>query len=140
LDSNRLKQVLINIIGNAVKYTPKGSVVITTVLREDNLVEIKCADTGLGMTAKEREKLFTKFYRVKNKDTDAIKGTGLGLWITKQLIEMMEGDVLVDSIKGVGTQMTILFPVKAPETMNKMLAKQSERIKQEAQTLNTTKV
>lgn len=140
LDSNRLKQVLINIFGNAVKYTPKGSVVVTTVLREDNLVEIKCADTGLGMTAKEREKLFTKFYRVKNKDTDAIKGTGLGLWITKQLIEMMEGEVLVDSIKGVGTQMTILFPVKTAEAMQKSLAKQSERIKIEAQSLNTTRV
>lgn len=140
LDPNRLKQVLINIFGNAVKYTPKGSVIITTVLRDDNIVEIKCADTGLGMTAKEREKLFTKFYRVKNKDTDAIKGTGLGLWITKQLIEMMEGEVLVDSIKGVGTQMTILFPVKTQEVMQKILAKQSERIKAEAQGANTTKI
>ncbi|MBI4121826.1 MAG: HAMP domain-containing histidine kinase [Parcubacteria group bacterium] len=132
LDPNRLKQILINIIGNAIKYTPKGSVIITTVLREDNLVEIKCADTGLGMTAKEREKLFSKFYRVKNKETETIKGTGLGLWITKQLIELMEGEVLVDSIKGVGTQMTLLFPVKSPEAAQKILAKQAERIKAEA--------
>lgn len=135
LDPNRLKQVLINIIGNAVKYTPKGSVVVTTVLRpEDNQIEIKCADTGLGMTAKEREKLFTKFYRVKTKETETIKGTGLGLWITKQLIELMNGEILVDSIKGVGTQMTILFPVKTEPEMEKILAKQAESIKKAAQT------
>lgn len=134
LDPNRLKQVLINIIGNAVKYTPKGSVIVTTVVRpDDNQLEIKCADTGLGMTAKEREHLFQKFYRVKTKETESIKGTGLGLWITKQLIEMMSGEVLVDSIKGVGTQMTILFPVRTDAEMDKILARQAQNIKADAQ-------
>lgn len=133
LDANRLKQVLVNIIGNAIKYTPKGSVTVTTIYRpEDKIVEIKCADTGLGMTAKDREKLFTKFYRVKSKDTENIKGTGLGLWITKQLIELMDGEVLVDSIKGVGTQMTLLFPVRDINEMGEILGKQAERVKREA--------
>ncbi len=134
LDPNRLKQVLINIIGNAVKYTPKGSVIITSVIRpDDNTLEIKCADTGLGMTAKEREHLFQKFYRVKTKETETIKGTGLGLWITKQLIELMNGEILVDSIKGVGTQMTLLFPVRDEAEMDKLLAKQAQSVKAEAQ-------
>lgn len=140
LDPNRLKQILVNIIGNAIKYTPKGSVMITSIYRpEDKVVEIKCADTGLGMTAKDREKLFTKFYRVKSKDTESIKGTGLGLWITKQLIELMDGEILVDSIKGVGTQMTILFPVRDIKQMGDMLGKQIERVKKEAEYSSTTK-
>ena len=133
VDTNRLKQILVNIFGNAIKYTPKGSVTVTTIYRsEDQKVEIKCADTGLGMTAKEREKLFQKFYRVKNEQTETIKGTGLGLWITKQLIEMMEGEINVDSIKGVGTQMSITFPVKTEKERQAILAKQEEKVKLEA--------
>lgn len=133
IDANRLKQILVNIIGNSIKYTPKGSVTITSVyMPEDNLVEIKCADTGLGMTQKQRERLFTKFYRIKTKDTEQIKGTGLGLWITKQLIELMHGEILVDSIKDVGTQMAVNFPVKTEQAMAAVLAKQEEKTKGEA--------
>lgn len=134
LDPNRLKQVLINIIGNAVKYTPKGSVTVTTVYNPDeNEVTIKCEDTGLGMTAKEREHLFEKFYRVKTKETETIKGTGLGLWITKQLIVLMNGEIFIDSLKGVGTQMSIVFPVRDEAAMEKILAKQAQSIKAAAQ-------
>ena len=135
VDSNRLKQILVNIIGNSIKYTPKGSVTITSIyLPDEKLVEIKCADTGLGMTQKQRERLFTKFYRVKTKDTEHIKGTGLGLWITKQLIELMGGEILVDSIKDVGTQMAINFPVKTDKAMALALSKQVDDVKEEAET------
>jgi signal transduction histidine kinase len=134
VDPNRVKQVLVNIIGNSIKYTPKGSVTITSIYKEeDNLVEVKCADTGLGMTQKQRERLFSKFYRVKTKETEHIKGTGLGLWITKQLIELMGGEILVDSIKDVGTQMTVNFPVKSDKAMALALAKQDDSVKAEAQ-------
>jgi len=134
LDAGRLKQILVNIVGNSIKYTPKGSVIITTIYKpEENIVEIKCADTGLGMTQKQRERLFTKFYRVKTEETEHIKGTGLGLWITKQLIELMQGEILVDSIKDVGTQMAINFPVKNEKAMALALSKQDEGVKKEAQ-------
>lgn len=134
LDPGRLKQVLVNIIGNSIKYTPEGSVTVTTIYKEeDNMVEIKCADTGLGMTQKQRERLFTKFYRVKTAQTEHIKGTGLGLWITKQLIELMQGEILVDSIKDVGTQMAINFPVKNEKAMALALTKQEEGVKKEAE-------
>ncbi len=133
VDQKRLQQILINIIGNAIKYTPKGSVTVTSkFLVEDGVVEVKCADTGLGMTAKQRERLFQKFYRVKTKDTETIKGTGLGLWITKQLIELMDGSIFVDSIVGVGSQFTIQFPVKTEKAMAGALSKQIEEVKAEA--------
>jgi signal transduction histidine kinase len=109
-DKDRLKQVLINIIGNSIKYTPSGSVEIKALNRDNNLV-LMIKDTGIGMTAKQREHLFEKFYRVKTKKTEDIVGTGLGLWITKQIIELMKGTIMIDSMENVGTQVTLEFPL-----------------------------
>ncbi|MFA5368983.1 MAG: ATP-binding protein, partial [Candidatus Paceibacterota bacterium] len=95
---------------NAIKYTPSGSVEVKAFNRDKNLI-ILIKDTGIGMTAKEREHLFEKFYRVKNKKTEEIVGTGLGLWITKQIIELMSGTISVDSMENVGTQITIELPL-----------------------------
>jgi signal transduction histidine kinase len=109
-DKDRLKQVLINTIGNSIKYTPSGSVEVKLLNRDNNLV-LTIKDTGIGMTAKEREHLFEKFYRVKSKKTEDIVGTGLGLWITKQIVELMKGTIMIDSMEGVGTQVTLEFPL-----------------------------
>lgn len=112
IDSERFKQVLINLIGNAVKYTEKGEVMVLTEEKENGkILEIKIKDTGIGMSAKDRERLFQKFYRVQNDKTRGIVGTGLGLWITKQIIELMKGKITVDSIENVGTQVTLRFPI-----------------------------
>ena len=112
IDPDRLTQVLINLLGNAIKYTMKGGVEVSTEAKNyGELLEIRIKDTGLGMSAQEREKLFEKFYRIKTEETKDIIGTGLGLWITKQLVELMKGKIAVDSIKGVGTQVTLNFPV-----------------------------
>jgi signal transduction histidine kinase len=112
LDSDRMKQVLINLIGNAIKYTPSGSVTISTQLdQQAKYLELRIKDTGIGMSAKDRERLFEKFYRVQNDKTSAISGTGLGLWITKQIVEMMKGEISVDSIENVGTQVALRFPL-----------------------------
>jgi len=109
-DKDRLKQVLINIVGNSIKYTPSGSVEIKAINRDKNLVLI-IKDTGIGMTSKQREHLFEKFYRVKTEKTADIVGTGLGLWITKQIIELMKGSIMIDSMENVGTQVTLEFPL-----------------------------
>jgi signal transduction histidine kinase len=110
IDKDRFKQILINVIGNAIKYTPSGSIEIEGK-NKDNYLILTIKDTGIGMTAKEREHLFEKFYRVKNKKTDDVVGTGLGLWITKQIVELMNGSISVDSIEEVGTQFTIEIPL-----------------------------
>jgi len=109
-DKDRLKQILINTIGNSIKYTPKGSIEVRALNRENNLV-LMIKDTGIGMTAKQREHLFEKFYRIKTKQTEDIVGTGLGLWITKQIIELMKGTIMIDSMENVGTQVTLEFPL-----------------------------
>ena len=112
IDKDRFKQVLINLIGNAIKYTPAGEVQVKTHVRYDGRVlEIKIKDTGLGMSSTDRERLFEKFYRIKNDKTKDITGTGLGMWITKRLVEMMNATITVDSIENVGTQITLQFPI-----------------------------
>jgi len=112
IDSERLKQALINLIGNAIKYTEKGQIDITTTEKNNGKnLEIKIKDTGIGMSAQDRERLFQKFYRIQNDKTRGVTGTGLGLWITKQIIELMKGVITVDSMEGVGRQIILQFPI-----------------------------
>lgn len=112
IDKDRFKQALINIIGNAIKYTPAGSVDVTVgEVNRGKSLEIKVKDTGIGMSNKDRARLFEKFYRVSSEKTKNITGTGLGLWITRQIVEMMNGRIEVESIENVGTQVVIQFPI-----------------------------
>ena len=118
-DIDKLRQVLINLMGNAVKYTKKGSIELSAKLLDKKFVQISVKDSGIGISAKAREHLFEKFYRVQNKETKGIVGTGLGLWITKQLVELMGGEVFVDSIEHVGTQIYFTIPVYTGELKSK---------------------
>lgn len=108
-DEGRLRQALTNIVGNAVKYTRKGSVTVSQYA-EGGEVHIRVSDTGIGISAEERERLFEKFYRIKTKETEDIRGTGLGLWITAQIVKEMKGRISVESIKSVGSHFILSFP------------------------------
>ena len=112
VDKDRLKQALVNLIGNAVKYTNKGEIIVRQYKEKERLY-IRVSDTGLGMTEEERAKLFEKFYRIRTKETEEIRGTGLGLWITAKIIKEMNGNVSVESIKGIGSHFIISFPIVA---------------------------
>lgn len=109
IDQERFKQVLVNIVGNAIKYTARGRVTVK-IETDDKYFCLRVIDTGVGMSAAERERLFEKFYRIRTPDTREIPGTGLGLWLTKQLVENMTGKIYIDSIKGQGTDVSIRFP------------------------------
>lgn len=109
-DKDKLKQVFVNFIGNAVKYTKIGEVKIRQYA-EDGRLYIRVSDTGIGMSTEERERLFEKFYRIRTKETEDIRGTGLGLWITAKLVNGMNGKVSVESIKGVGSHFIVSFPM-----------------------------
>lgn len=111
IDKDRFKQILINIIGNAIKYTRAGKVEISVKNGKDKNLLIMVKDTGVGMQAKERDRLFEKFYRIRKEETKNILGTGLGLWITKQMVELMKGKISVDSMENVGSQFTIDLPL-----------------------------
>jgi signal transduction histidine kinase len=107
-DETRLGQVLVNLVGNAIKYTKQGNVSVT-LSRDQFHAQIRVSDSGIGISAEEQKNLFQKFYRVKNKDTEGISGTGLGLWITAEILRKMNATITVESIQGKGTDFIVTF-------------------------------
>jgi signal transduction histidine kinase len=108
-DKDRLAQVCTNLVSNSIKYTAEGGVTIRIGMYR-NEVEIRIEDTGMGIAAEDQQKLFAPFFRVESDTTREIVGTGLGMWITKQLLEQMRAKVTVESIKGVGTHVIVRLP------------------------------
>ncbi len=121
-DDIRLRQVLLNIIGNAIKFTPRGSVFVRASRDGDWLV-FDIADTGIGIREEEMEYLFQPFKQLDSKKNRAIKGTGLGLSISHNLLELMGGTVTVRSEHGVGSTFTVRVPY-VPGDSDKVAARQ----------------
>lgn len=109
-DERRLRQVLTNIVSNALKYTKVGGLTIAHEF-DKKTVTTHFRDTGMGISDSERANLFQKFYRVRTPETEDIPGTGLGLWLVKQFVERMRGKVYLESIEHSGTQVTLVLGV-----------------------------
>ncbi|MDC1205275.1 HAMP domain-containing histidine kinase [Candidatus Pacebacteria bacterium] len=109
IDPKRMHQAIANLVSNAIKYTKKGTIELL-IEEKTTFVELRVKDTGMGITAKDQKKLFAPFFRVESDDVSQITGTGLGMWITRQLIELMGASIAVESIKGVGTHIVITVP------------------------------
>lgn len=110
VDVDRFRQVMVNFIGNAIKYTPTGGVRVMTSVQDEKVV-IRVSDTGMGISAEDQKKMFQKFFRIKNEETSGITGTGLGLWITQEIVKSMRGVIAVESIRGKGTDFILSFPI-----------------------------
>jgi signal transduction histidine kinase len=110
VDEDRLRQVITNLVSNAIKYSDKGEIAIAGST-DAKTFTLRVSDTGIGMSAEDQVKLFSKFYRVPGDRVRQEVGTGLGLWITKQLVEAMKGRITVESIQGVGTHFVVSFPL-----------------------------
>jgi len=109
-DPERIKQVLVNLIGNSIKYTKQGYVKVA-VKKEADKISVSVTDSGIGMSKEQMSRLFEKFYRIKTVETRQITGTGLGLWITKKIVEMMGGEIKVTSELGKGSVFTFSLPL-----------------------------
>ncbi len=109
IDEKRFYQALTNLVSNSIKYTQAGTISISLEQLADR-VELRIKDTGAGISAKNQKNLFSPFFRVQGETEGQTVGTGLGLWITKQLIELMKGTIEVESIKGVGTHIVVTLP------------------------------
>jgi two-component system, OmpR family, phosphate regulon sensor histidine kinase PhoR len=114
--ASRIRQALINLVDNAIKYTPAGGRVTVTGAfsagaGEAGTLTIRVTDTGIGIPARDLPHVFDKFYRVQDKNTRDISGTGLGLAITKSIVETHGGRIRVESIEGAGTTFVMELPL-----------------------------
>lgn len=109
-DPNRLKQVFINIIDNAVKYTEKGGQVLVEQILEDGCVRIAVKDTGLGIPAQDIDRVKEKFYKANK----TVRGSGIGLAVADEIIKQHNGLLFIESTEGVGTTVTIVLPLYEP--------------------------
>lgn len=106
-DPNRLKQVFINIIDNAVKYTEKGGQVLVVQTVEEACVRITVKDTGVGIPAQDIDRVKEKFYKANK----TVRGSGIGLAVADEIIKQHQGLLFVESLEGVGTTVTIVLPL-----------------------------
>jgi signal transduction histidine kinase len=109
-DKDKITQVLINLVGNAYKFTDKGLIEISA-LKNNGFIECSIADTGIGMSPKDLTYLFSDFYQISRWDGHQEKGTGLGLVIAKSIIELHNGTIHVESKEGKGTKFTFTLPI-----------------------------
>ena len=125
-DGHTIKQVFYNLIDNAYKYGKDEKKLEILLTEEKNYVKIKFKDNGIGIDSKELPFIFEKFYR--GSETNFIPGTGLGLSLTKSIIEMHQGKITVNSSPGLGTEFTIILPKKQKNIKRRFLDESKENL------------
>jgi len=111
-DRDRIEQVVVNIVANAIKYTPDGGVITMAARNVPDGVEIVVNDTGTGIPAEDLPRLFERFYRVDKARSRERGGTGLGLAIAQEIVRLHNGTIRAESKLGVGTCMTVVLPLR----------------------------
>jgi signal transduction histidine kinase len=110
LVETHIQEAILNVLSNAIKYTPSGGKVIITLSEQENKQVVSIQDTGIGIPEKDQDKIFSKFYRASNavhQDTDS---SGLGLYVVKSYMDEAQGDITIESNEGKGTIVTLSFP------------------------------
>ncbi|MDQ3804710.1 MAG: sensor histidine kinase, partial [Acidobacteriota bacterium] len=110
-DRAKLRRVLVNLLSNALKFTPRGGRVMVVAAREDERVRVSVSDTGVGIPPEDLARLFDKYEQARSRATRSEKGTGLGLYITRQLVELHGGEISVQSEVGKGSTFSFTMPV-----------------------------
>jgi signal transduction histidine kinase len=111
-DADRVTQILTNLVSNAHKYTPVEGSITVAARRDDGFVRVDVSDTGIGLSPEDQAQLFTKFFRAHDRSPQASGGTGLGLVITRSLVELHGGRITVSSAPGQGSTFTFSLPAR----------------------------
>ncbi|MCH7779295.1 MAG: hypothetical protein IH848_00485, partial [Acidobacteria bacterium] len=111
-DRDKLSQVLMNLLDNAIKYSPEGGRVVVSAEDEpeQQKVVVRVADQGIGIASEHQQTLFTTFSRIRRPETEGITGTGLGLYIVKELLQLMGGEVWLESNLNQGSTFSFTLP------------------------------
>jgi two-component system sensor histidine kinase/response regulator len=120
-DRDRIQQILFHLLGNGLKFTPKKGTVILRIWEESSQIVFQVEDTGVGIAKKQFPFLFEAFKQVENTRQRTYEGSGLGLALTKQLVELHNGRIQVESIKGKGSAFTIFIPIQNPDQQKNIL-------------------
>lgn len=131
LDNDHVREILDNLIENAIKYTPQGEVIVDISGTEDHVV-VSVKDSGIGIPTEDMPHLFQKFYRVDNKDTRDIGGTGLGLYLSRRLAEVMGGRIWAESVYGSGSTFFLELPRVDNQEANLLMEQEAFKAQQEA--------
>jgi two-component system NtrC family sensor kinase len=123
-NAQRLKQVVDNLISNAIKYTPDGGHIDVQLHEQGDFLTLQVRDTGIGIAPADQSRIFEKFYRAQSDQTMTISGTGLGLSIVQAIVERHKGRVWVESKEGRGSTFTVLLPRDASTYLPDMLTPQ----------------
>jgi signal transduction histidine kinase len=118
VDRKRMRWVIVNLVRNAWQYTPEGGRVSVRLYAEDDKVVLEVADTGIGISRRNQERLFSRFYRVAN--TVRSRGIGLGLYVSQAIVEEHEGEIVVTSEEGVGSTFSVKLPAMPDELQRAM--------------------
>ncbi|MGH2785621.1 MAG: sensor histidine kinase [Actinomycetota bacterium] len=114
-DADRLKQVVMNLVSNACRYSPAGAAVTMRAWTDGSNLRIAVLDRGAGIAPEDVANLFQRFARLRTPDTQKVRGTGLGLYISKKIVEAHGGRILVDSEPGRGSTFTLELPLRPPQ-------------------------
>ncbi|MBR3052480.1 PAS domain-containing protein [Candidatus Saccharibacteria bacterium] len=129
VDTDFMREIMNNLLENAIKYTPAGGSIYVNVRGDGDRVLINVTDTGIGISAENLGHIFQKFYRVDNSDTRTIGGTGLGLYLVKQRAEAMGGKVWAESAFGEGSTFYVSLPrITSDEYEKRMIAIQNQQM------------
>ena len=112
IDPDRILQVLNNLLGNALKFTPNNGRVKVRASQEGDLIRVSVEDTGPGVPKKDLKKIFDKFYQVSSSRSTEIAGTGLGLSIAKEIVELHQGKIWAESEEGKGARFIFTLPIE----------------------------
>jgi len=110
IDRDKVEQVLINLVSNAIKYSPDGGVVTVRAEVRGDMLEVSVADQGIGISEEDRARLFQRYQRVGGSRSQSIRGTGLGLYLSKGFVESHGGTLTVESTPGAGSTFTFTLP------------------------------
>ena len=111
VDEDKLQQIIANLLSNAIKFTPVRAKVVLHLSQKDNNLQIKVKDTGIGIPEAALPHIFDRFYQADNNESREGQGTGIGLALVKELVELMGGSIEVSSEVGMGTEFVVLLPI-----------------------------